>query len=140
MQDLRYGIRVLMKRPGFTLVAVMTLALGIGANTTIFSFVNAILLRPLPYKDSDQLVVLISFNAARNSDNSSVTYADYLDWKNEGIFEHVAAMSLLGSADLTGGDGEPERVRVAAVTEDYFPALKAGVLLGRAFGAAAYAA
>src|SRR5436190_22276223 len=120
VQDLRYGLRMLLKRPGFSLVAVLTLALGIGANTTIFSFVNAILLRPLPYKNADRLVVPVSVNPARGSDSSSVTYADYLDWKNEGIFEHVAALNLLSAGDLTSNDAEPERVQEAAVTQDYF--------------------
>jgi putative ABC transport system permease protein len=134
MQDLRYGLRILLKRPGFTLIAVLTLALGIGANTTIFSFVNAILLRPLPFKNADQLVVPVSFNPARYSDDSSITYADYLDWKNEGIFEHVAALNLLSAADLTSGNGEPERVRVAAVSEDYFAVMGSEALVGRTFG------
>src|SRR5512132_2157365 len=129
--DLRYGARILLKKPGFTLIAVITLALGIGANTTIFSFVNAVLLRPLPYKGADQLVVPISFNAARGSDDGGITYADYLDWKNEGIFAHVAALNLLSSADLTGDDGEPERVRVAAVSEDYFGVMGTEALIGR---------
>ncbi|MEK6286992.1 MAG: ABC transporter permease [Acidobacteriota bacterium] len=133
MRDLRFGARMLLKKPGFTLIAVFTLALGIGANTTIFSFVNAILLRPLPYKDADRLAVPISFNPSRNSDDAGITYADYLDWKNEGVFEHVAALNLLSSADLTGGDGEPERVRVAAVSEDYFSVMGSDALLGRTF-------
>lgn len=133
IKDLRYGARMLVKHPGFTLIAVFTLALGIGANTTIFSFVNGILLRPLPYGDADRLVVPVSFNVARGSDDSSITYADYLDWKNEGVFEQVAALDLLSSADLTGGDGEPERVRVAAVTEDYFSVLGSEALIGRTF-------
>jgi predicted permease len=133
LQDLRYGLRMLLKRPGFTLIAVLTLALGIGANTTIFSFVNAILLRPLPYKNADQLVVPVSFNHERYSEDSSITYADYLDWKNEGIFEHVAALNLLSAADLTSGNGEPERVRVAAVSEDYFAVLGSEALIGRTF-------
>jgi predicted permease len=137
-QDLRYGARMLMKKPGFTLIAVITLALGIGANTTIFSFVNAVLLRPLPYRNADQLVVPISFNAARGSDDSGITYADYLDWKNEGIFSHVAALNLLSAADLTGGDSEPERVRVAAVSEDYFAVMGTEALLGRTFSSDDY--
>jgi putative ABC transport system permease protein len=132
-QDLRYSIRVLLKKPGFTLIAVATLALGIGANTTIFSFVNAVLLRPLPYKDADQLVVPITFNDARGSDDGSITYADYLDWKNENIFSNVAVMSLLSTADLTGGDGEPERVQVAAVSQDYFDVMGSQPILGRVF-------
>ena len=136
--DLRYGARILLKKPGFTLIAVVTLALGIGANTTIFSFVNAVLLRPLPYKNADQLVVPISFNAARGSDDGGITYADYLDWRNEGIFAHVAALNLLSSADLTGDDGEPERVRVAAVSEDYFAVMGTEALIGRTFSSDDY--
>ena len=134
MQDLRYGLRMLLKRPGFSLVAVLTLALGIGANTTIFSFVNAILLRPLPYKNAERLVVPVSVNPARGYDNSSVTYADYLDWKNEGIFEQVAALSLLSAADLASGDAEPERVQVAAVTPEYFAVMGSEAKIGRTFG------
>jgi putative ABC transport system permease protein len=133
IQDLRYGVRMLVKRPGFTVVAVLTLALGIGANTTIFSFVNAILLRPLPYKNADQLVVPVSFNPSRGFDNASISYADYLDWKNAGIFEHVAALNLLNAADLAGGDGEPERVQVASVSEDYFAVMQSDAAIGRTF-------
>ena len=132
-QDLRFGARMLLKKPGFTLIAVLTLALGIGANATIFSFVNGILLRPLPYKDADRLVATISFNPSRGSYDSGITYADYLDWKNQEVFEYAAALSLLSTADLTGGGGEPERVRVAAVSEDYFSVMGSDALLGRTF-------
>jgi putative ABC transport system permease protein len=132
-QDLRFGGRMLLKKPGFTLIAVLTLALGIGANATIFSFVNGILLRPLPYKDADRLVATISFNPSRGSYDSGITYADYLDWKNQEVFEYAAALSLLSTADLTGGGGEPERVRVAAVSEDYFSVMGSDALLGRTF-------
>ncbi|HSB12432.1 MAG TPA: ABC transporter permease [Blastocatellia bacterium] len=139
IQDLRFGARMLLKEPGFTLIAVFTLALGIGANATIFSFVNGILLRPLPYKDAERLAVPISFNLSRGSEDGGITYADYLDWKNEGVFEHVAALSLLSSADLTGGGGEPERVRVMIVTEDYFSVMGSEALLGRTFLSEDYA-
>lgn len=132
-KDLKFGARMLLKKPGFTLTAVLTIALGIGANATIFSFVNGILLRPLPYKEADRLAIPISFNVGRGTDEGSITYADYLDWKNEGIFEYVAALNLLSSADLTGGDAEPERVQVAAVTEDYFSVMGSPALLGRTF-------
>jgi putative ABC transport system permease protein len=133
IRDLHFGARMLLKKPGFTLIAVLTLALGIGANATIFSFVNGILLRPLAYKDAERLAVPISFNLSRGSNDGGITYADYLDWKNEGIFEYVAAMNLLSSADLTGGDSEPERVKVATVSEDYFSVMGRDAVLGRTF-------
>ena len=133
-QDLRYGARILVKNPGFTLIAVVTLALGIGANTAIFSVVNAVMLRPLPYKDADRLVVPVSVNPTRGSDNGSITYADYLDWKKEQVFAHIAAIdNTTTNADLSGGVGEPERVRLVVVSEDYFAALGAPPLLGRTF-------
>src|SRR5215468_7500546 len=113
VQDLRFGARMLVKKPGFTFVAALTLALGIGANTAIFSLVYGALLRPLSFVEPDRLVVPVSFNPGRGDESSSVTYADYLDWKNENVFESVAALNLLSTADLTGGSGEPERVRVA---------------------------
>ncbi|MCI0390045.1 MAG: ABC transporter permease [Acidobacteria bacterium] len=134
LQDLRYGARMLLKNPGFTLIAIITLALGIGANTAIFSVVNAILLQALPFRDAERLVVPVSFNPSSGSDRASITYADYLDWKKEQIFEHVAAIdNVTTAADLTGGSGEPERVKLAIVSEDYFAVMGASPLLGRAF-------
>jgi putative ABC transport system permease protein len=139
-QDLRYGVRTLTRTPGFTLIAVLTLALGIGASTAIYSVVNAVLLRPLPYADAERLAVPLSVNAERGANDSNVTYADYLDWKNEGVFEHVAVIDgTLDHADLSGGDGEPERVRLAVVSEDYFTVLRTRALRGRFFAAEDYA-
>jgi hypothetical protein len=133
-QDLRYSVRMLVKKPGFTLIAVLTLALGIGANTAIFSVVNAVLLRPLPYREAERLVVPVSVNPARSTEDGSITYADYLDWKKEQVFAAVAAIdNTITNADLSGGTGEPERVKLAVVTEDYFSVLGVGPLLGRAF-------
>jgi putative ABC transport system permease protein len=138
-QDLRYGARMLMKQPGFTLIAVITLALGIGANTAIFSVVNAVLLRPLPYRDAGRLVVPVSVNPARGTEDGNITYADYLDWKKEQVFAHVAAIdNTFTNADLSGDTGEPERVNLAVVTEDYFAVLGVAPLLGRAFQADDY--
>ncbi len=134
MNDIRYGLRSLLKQPGFTVVAVLTLALGIGANTAIFSVVNAVLLRPLPYRDADQLVVPVSVNPGRAIDDGSLSYADYLDWKRENIFAAVAFIDNTNThADLSGGTGDPERIGMAVVTEDYFAALAAPPLLGRTF-------
>ena len=139
-QDLRYGVRTLTRTPGFSLIAVLTLGLGIGASTAIYTVVNAVLLRPLPYADADRLAVPVSVNKERGTDDSSVTYADYLDWKYEGVFEHVAAIdNTRDHADLSGGDGEPERVPMAIVSEDYFTVLRTRALRGRLFQAEDYA-
>lgn len=129
-QDLRYGLRMLLKSPGFTVVAVLTLALGIGANTAIFSVVNAVLLQPLPYKNSDRIVVPVSTNTERGFDSASVAYADFLDWKREGqLFEQVAVFREV-NFDLTG-DGEPERVPSVRASEDFFNVIGAQPLIGR---------
>src|SRR6478672_9633644 len=103
IQDLRYGTRVLLKRPGFTLVAIITLALGIGANTAIFSLINAVLIRPLPFRDPERLVW--TWGNIRNGGNrASVSPLDYLDYRNQNqTFEEFAAMlSFPASANLTG--------------------------------------
>ena len=132
-QDVRYAARLMARSPGFTFVAVITLGLGIGANTAIYSVVHAVLLRPLPYEDSDRLVAPCSVHAARGWEDGNVTYADYLDWKRDKVFEHVAVIDdTTTSADLSGDEGrEPERVSLALVTEDYFTVLRAGALHGR---------
>src|SRR5688572_6677820 len=98
MNDLRYALRQLLKNPGFTAVAVLTLALGIGANTAIFSVVNAVLLRPLPYNDPGQLVTLL------HDGRYPVAPADFLDWRAQSrCFEKMAAAEAWGGT-LTGGD------------------------------------
>jgi putative ABC transport system permease protein len=131
-QDIRYSLRTLIKNPGFALVAVLVLALGIAANTAIFSAVNAILLRSLPYHDADRLVVPVTTHPGRNIDRGSVAFADYLDWKKEEqIFENVAAFDG-SSLDMTGA-GEPQRVQGAFVTEEYFDVMGAAPLIGRTF-------
>src|ERR1041384_3018961 len=134
VKDIRYGMRSLLKQPGFTVVAVITLALGMGANTAIFSVVNAVLMRPLPYREAERLVVPVSINPSRAIEDGSITYADYLDWKKENVFDAVALLdNTTTQADLSGGTGEPERVSLAVVTEDYFGVLAVTPLLGRAF-------
>jgi predicted permease len=132
-QDIRYGVRVLAKRPGFTAVAVLTLALGVGANTAIFSVVNAALLRPLPYVDRERLVVVETGNRRAAAEKvSGVSPADFWDWQDESkSFEHMAAISG-GGFSLTGVES-PELIPSARVSAGFFPAMKAAPLLGRTF-------
>lgn len=128
-QDLRYGLRMFSKNRGFTLVAVFTLALGIGANTAIFSVVNAVLLRRLPYPDPDRIVTI---NDLGYLDRLSASNSDHLSWKDHvQSFESVASYQV-GEVNLTGGD-EPERVLTAQVTRDFFRVLGVRASLGRDF-------
>lgn len=133
IKDIRYGLRSLLKRPGFTAIALIALALGIGANTAIFSLVNAVVLQPLPYKDPDQLVW--AWGSVRNGISSaSVAPPDYLDFRRQNkTFEHFAASFTLPlSANLTGS-GDPERLEASGVTGNYFDALGIAPALGRGF-------
>src|SRR6476620_11648740 len=133
IKDIRYGLRGLWKRPGFTVIALITLALGIGANTAIFSLINGVLIRPLPFREPDRLVW--SWGNIRNGGNrASVSPLDYLDYRHENqTFEQFAAMiSVPISANLTGG-GEPERLAAAGVTGNFFQALGVPPALGRTF-------
>ncbi len=109
-QDVRYGIRMLAKRPGFTIIAVLALALGIGANMAIFSVVNAVILRPLPYKDPEQIVTILGTAPKLDINVFPVSGPDFVDWRNQNhVFEQLAAMEE-ASFNLTGAGGEPERV------------------------------
>jgi putative ABC transport system permease protein len=133
-QDMRYGARMLVKKPGFTLIAIITIALGIGANTAIFSVVNAVLLRALPFDDPERLVRVASVRMSDPESRINVSYADFLDWQKErGIFAQIACYSG-GNAVLTLQD-EPERIRTALVTDEFFAALGNPMQLGRAFTA-----
>jgi putative ABC transport system permease protein len=129
-QDQRYGFRTMLKNPGFTLIAIFTLALGIGANTAIFSVVNAVLLRPLPYPDHDRIVTIGNYRTNQNHVN--VNGADFLDWREQAkVFEQIAAFAT-DTVDLTGS-GEPERLTAALVSADLFQVLGIGPAYGRAF-------
>src|SRR5918996_4203736 len=117
IEDFRFAARVLLKSPGYSLVALVTLALGIGATVAIFSAVYAVLLAPLPYPDPDALVVPVSTNAARGFDRASVPYADYLDWREQrDIFTHVAVWQPT-AVDVASSTATPERVEGAEVGE-----------------------
>ncbi len=135
IQDLKYGFRMLRKSPGFTTVAVLVLALGIGANTAIFSVVNAVLIRPLPFRDPASLVHVWHVPPPKSFPGItrfSVSAANYLDWKQQNsVFSDMAIFSG-ESMNLTGGD-EPEFVQAAAVTSSFFSVLGAEPLLGRTF-------
>jgi len=129
-QDVKYGLRMLAKSPGFTLVAVLALALGIGANTAIFSVVNAVLLRPLPYQDPDQLV-FISEHTEQVPD-MSVSYLNFLDWQRQNqVFSSIAAFQGQ-NFNLTGVD-RPERLSGWNVSQSFFATLGVKPFLGRDF-------
>ncbi len=133
LQDLRYGLRMLANNPGFTLVAIATLALGIAVNTTIFSIVSGWLLKKPPVADPDHLVVAVATNAAKNFERSRVSAADFLAWRNENhVFADLAAGDPYHDFSLTGA-GEPERVSAMRVTADYFATLGVQAVLGRTF-------
>jgi macrolide transport system ATP-binding/permease protein len=129
--DLRFALRMLRKNPGFTAVAVLTLALGIGANTAIFSVVNAILLRPRTHKDPERLAMLWTNDLKRDIQEEGTSYANFEDWKNENqVFEDLAICTRGNPVTLTGVD---ERVEAEAVSANLFPLLGSRPLLGRTF-------
>ena len=133
LKDIRYGIRSLLKRPWFTLIAVITLALGIGANTAIFSVVNAVLLRQLPYPEANRLVILSMNNERGVLGNSG--YATFADWRERSrSFERPAAIRRWGGT--LSGDREPEVIEGLRVSADYFKLLGVSPALGRDFVAA----
>jgi putative ABC transport system permease protein len=132
-QDLRYGARLLMKNPSFTLIVVVTLALGIGANTAIFSVVNIVLLKPLPYAHPDRLVWVTEFFP--NNRGEMTLSSDYLEWRAQAdVFEHMAAFTSNTSLNLTQS-GEPERLTAVEATANLFPTLGVAPSVGRVFTA-----
>jgi putative ABC transport system permease protein len=132
LRDLRYGIRMVVKNPGFTLIVVLTLALGIGANTAIFSVVNAVLLRPLPFQDADRLFRVYETNRERRG---GVTAPNFTDWRAQQTkFEQIAA-SFGRNYNLTSG-GEPERLSGARVSANYFALVGVQPVIGRSFSPA----
>jgi len=132
-QDLRFGIRMLLKNPGFTSIAIITLALGIGANTAIFSVINAVLLRPLPFKEPERVVMVWQIKtAATGGDRTPISVADLLDLRAQSkSFDEFAAFGG-GILNFTGG-ATPEQVFVASVTANFFAVLGVEAQLGRAF-------
>ena len=130
-QDLRYGLRQLRRNPGFTLVAVLTLALGIGANTAIFSVVNAVILRPLPYPQPERLVLVYSTETPGHRGREA-SYPDFVDWRTRNdVFENMAVFRT-GNFTLISG-GEPEHLSGAIVSSSFLHLLGAAPVLGRSF-------
>ena len=130
IQDLRYGLRMLRKNPGFTAVAVLTLGLGIGANTVIFSVVNGVLLSPLPYPHPEQLVAL--YSRTPQFSRASISYPNFLDWVRENRTFSALAAYRADDFNLTGM-GEPERLAAEMVSASFFPVLGVRPAIGRWF-------
>jgi putative ABC transport system permease protein len=129
--DLRYGIRTLRKNAGFSFVAVLALSLGIGANTAIFSVVNALMIRPLPYTNPEQ-VVMVWESSPRGNTRNVISPANFLDWKaHNHVFETMSP--VLPQLDILTGAGEPDEVPGFAVAASFFPLLGVKPELGRSF-------
>ncbi|HEX6731303.1 MAG TPA: ABC transporter permease [Pyrinomonadaceae bacterium] len=132
LNDVRYAIRNLLKRPGFTLIAVVTLALGIGANSTIFSAVHSLLLRPLPFPELERVVAVWDKMPSRGVDRNEVAMANYLDWRAQSqSFDHLA-LYRWWSTNLTGVD-PPERIQGFLVTGNFFDTIGTKPIMGRGF-------
>jgi len=133
IKDLKFAIRSSLKRPGFTVIALVALALGIGANTAIFSLVNAVVLRPLPFPESDRLVWVFG-NVRNGTSRASVAPLDFVDYRNQNkTFEQFAASGSITLPATLTGSGEPERLRASSVTGNYFQTFGVAPVLGRGF-------
>src|SRR6266481_6221864 len=133
-QDIRYGIRMLLKAPSVSIVATIALALGIGANTAIFSVVNAVLLRPLPFANSQELMNVWETDSTRGYQRGSVSYPNFVDWREQNhVFERMA--SYHNNDFIMTGRGESTRLQGAVVNADLFPLLGVVPVIGRGFRA-----
>src|SRR5580700_2954468 len=131
LQDLRYGVRMLAKGPGFTAIAVITLALGIGANTAIFSVINSALLRPLPFHEPQRLVAL--WETERAPGNFPLTGPDYLDWQSQNRSLEVTSLYSWERSFSASGAGQPEAAAVVSTQASFFSVLGIDPKVGRAF-------
>jgi predicted permease len=134
-QDLRYGLRTLLKNPGFCAVAILTVALGIGPNTAIFTMVNAVLLKPLPVPEPDRVVMIWGTLLKSGFDQMPVSAADYLDWKQQArSFDYMSAAFTIPEYGLNiSGIGDPERAPAALASREFLPALGIKPIVGRNF-------
>ncbi|MBO0800880.1 MAG: ABC transporter permease, partial [Blastocatellia bacterium] len=134
-QDLRYGVRMLLKNPGFTLIAVLTLGLGIGANTAIFSAVNGVLLSSLPYPHPEQLAMIWCDNKRQGIPDDITSYPNFMDWRDRNqTFQGMSGVTN-GKTNLTGNGVEPEEISDANVSINFFQLLGVNPVLGRVFTA-----
>lgn len=133
LQDIRYSVRMMSKKPMFTIVAIITLALGIGANTAIFSVINSVLLRPLPYKDPEQLMTLWESFKVEKTDKNTVAPANFTDWRAQNqTFSGMEAYTDFGYFNLSGS-GIPEKIEGVSTTDGFFNLLGAQPVLGRTY-------
>jgi hypothetical protein len=131
-QDIRYGIRMLVKSPSVSIVATIALALGIGANTAIFSVVNSVLLRPLPFPESDALMAVFETDQQRGQTRGSYSFPNYFDLRAQNnVFEKLACYH--SSDFILTGSGDPARLQGSVVTANLFPLLGVSPMLGRTF-------
>src|SRR5262245_44978418 len=129
-QDLRYGARMLLKSPNVTFIAVITLALGIGANTAIFSVVNAVLLRPLPFKEPDRVVMVWERRANSGEANIPISGHEFVGWREQSrVFEQMAI--IRGDGFTLTGNGEPEAINAERVSAEFFSLLGVPPVSGR---------
>src|SRR5262249_6225680 len=129
-KDIRYGVRGLLKQPGFTAIVIVTLGLGIGASTAIFSLVNSVVLRRLPYKQADRIVAIQALSAAGT--RVQVTAADFYDWRQQNtVFEHLSAIRT-GSANLNLND-QAERIDISQTNANFFSVFGVEPEFGRLF-------
>ena len=131
IQDLRYGVRTLLKRPGFSIIAIATLAIGIGASTTIFTVVDAALLRGLPYRQPDRLYHLWERPPQREFSKREMSYPDYQDYQQNNVFDGIAAYT--GGGAILSGTGDPESIPAPRVSANFFSVLGVDPILGRTF-------
>ena len=130
--DIRYGTRVLLKRPGLSALAIVALAVGIGLTTTMFSIVYAAVIKGLPYEQSERLVAIFRNRPAQGIQFMQVSIHDFVDWREQTrSFNHVAALST--SSLILAGQDEPARLRAAAVSSDFFTLLGIRLAMGRSF-------
>ena len=132
LSDIRYAVRNLLKRPGFTAIAVITLALGIGANSAIFSTINALLLKPLPIADQDRVVAIWDKAPSRGVEHNEVAFANYLDWRAQNHSFDQLALERWWSTNFTGGD-TPERIQGFLVTANFLDVVGVKPIKGRNF-------